>query len=46
MASGTRFDPAHTVVLAMDCRAGLVSIYARPAEDFLARAVSAESAHA
>jgi nicotinamidase-related amidase len=32
------FDVARTAVLAMDCQAGIVSIYAKPQEDFLARA--------
>lgn len=32
------FDPAHTALLAMDCQAGIVSIYAQPAESFLERA--------
>jgi len=34
------FDVAHTAVLAMDCQAGIVAIYAKPVEDFLARASS------
>jgi nicotinamidase-related amidase len=34
------FDAAHTVLLAMDCQAGIVSIYAKPPEEFLERASS------
>ena len=34
------FDIAHTALLAMDCQAGIVSIYAKPQEEFLARASS------
>jgi nicotinamidase-related amidase len=34
------FDVAHTVLLAMDCQAGIVSIYAKPPEEFVARASS------
>ena len=33
-----RFDIAHTAVLAMDCQAGIVSIYAKPPEEFIERA--------
>jgi nicotinamidase-related amidase len=40
MATDIKFDPAHTAVLAMDCQAGIVSIYAQPQEEFLARASS------
>jgi nicotinamidase-related amidase len=32
------FDIAHAALLAMDCQAGIVSIYAKPPEDFLERA--------
>jgi nicotinamidase-related amidase len=32
------FDVTHTAVLAMDCQAGLVSIFVKPAEEFVARA--------
>ena len=32
------FDIAHTVILAMDCQAGIVSIYARPPAEFVERA--------
>jgi len=32
--------PAHTAVLAMDCQAGVVSIYAKPPEPFLGRCSS------
>ena len=31
-------DPARTAVLAMDCQAGLVAVYAKPQEEFIARA--------
>jgi nicotinamidase-related amidase len=34
------FDISHTALLAMDCQAGIVSIYAKPPEDFLERASS------
>jgi nicotinamidase-related amidase len=34
----TPFDPAHTAVLAMDCQAGIVSQYVKPADVFLSRA--------
>ena len=40
MVSDTSFDPRHTAVLAMDCQAGIVSIYANPQEEFIARASS------
>jgi len=32
------FDPRHTAVLALDCQTGVVSVYAKPQEDFIARA--------
>jgi nicotinamidase-related amidase len=32
------FDIAHTALLAMDCQTGIVSIYAKPQDEFLARA--------
>jgi nicotinamidase-related amidase len=32
------FDIAHTVLVAMDCQAGIVSIYAKPPEEFVERA--------
>src|SRR5580704_1893586 len=31
-------DIAHTALLALDCQAGIVSIYAKPPEEFIARA--------
>jgi nicotinamidase-related amidase len=34
------FDLARTAVIAMDCQAALVSIYAKPPEDFIERASS------
>jgi nicotinamidase-related amidase len=40
MGSEIKFDIAHTAVLAMDCQAGIVSIYAEPQEEFLGRAAS------
>jgi len=33
-----RFDAARTAVLAMDCQAGIVAVYVKPAEEFLERA--------
>jgi nicotinamidase-related amidase len=38
MGSGLSFDLARTAILAMDCQAGIVSIYAKPPEEFLERA--------
>jgi len=35
------FDIPYTALLAMDCQTGLVSIYAKPQEEFIARASSA-----
>jgi nicotinamidase-related amidase len=32
------FDAAHTAVLAMDCQTGIVSVYAKPPEEFAQRA--------
>jgi nicotinamidase-related amidase len=42
MAMGTdlSFDLAHTALVAMDCQAGIVSIYAKPPEEFVERASS------
>ena len=40
MADPTSFDIPHTALLAMDCQAGIVSIYAKPQEEFIARASS------
>jgi len=34
------FDVAHTAVLAMDCQAGIVSVYAKSPEEFIDRASS------
>src|SRR5579863_349568 len=39
-----RFDIARTALLAMDCQAGVVSIYVQPPEEFLSRASSALAA--
>jgi nicotinamidase-related amidase len=33
-------DTSHTAVLAMDCQAGIVSVYAKPQEEFIARAAA------
>ena len=41
MGIGLTFDIARTALLAMDCQTGIVSIYAKPQEDFLDRAASA-----
>jgi nicotinamidase-related amidase len=38
MGANMKFDIARTAVLAMDCQAGIVSIYAQPQEEFLGRA--------
>jgi nicotinamidase-related amidase len=40
MANALSFDPAHTALLPMDCQTGIVSIYAKPQEPFLARCSS------
>jgi nicotinamidase-related amidase len=40
MANDRPFDIAHTAVVAMDCQAGIVSIYAKPPEEFVERASS------
>src|ERR1700735_460962 len=37
MAEVTSFDIAHTALLAMDCQAGIVSIYAKPADQVVDR---------
>src|SRR5579863_4273556 len=39
-----RFDIARTALLAMDCQAGVVSIYVQPPEEFVSRASSALAA--
>jgi nicotinamidase-related amidase len=36
--AGASFDIPHTALLAMDCQAGIVSFYAKPQEEFIARA--------
>src|SRR5690349_8183909 len=41
MANEIPFDIAHTAIIAMDCQAGIVSIYAKPAEEFVERAAGA-----
>jgi nicotinamidase-related amidase len=38
MGSGISFDVSHTALLAMDCQAGIVSIYAKPEAEFIERA--------
>jgi nicotinamidase-related amidase len=38
MSSAPTFEIARTAVLAMDCQRGIVSIYAKPQEEFLSRA--------
>jgi nicotinamidase-related amidase len=37
MADVASFDIAHTAVIAMDCQAGIVSIYAKPPDQFVDR---------
>jgi nicotinamidase-related amidase len=40
MGTGLLFDVAHTALIAMDCQAGIVSIYAKPQDEFIERASS------
>src|SRR5215471_3963648 len=40
MASNLRVYIQHTALLAMDCQTGIVSIYAKPQDEFIARASS------
>ena len=40
MAVDRAFDVEHTALLAMDCQTGIVSIYAKPEEEFLSRATT------
>lgn len=40
MDSRPAFDPAHTAVLAMDCQAGIVTVYAKPPEQFIERSAA------
>ncbi len=40
MAVELAFEIAHTALLAMDCQTGIVSIYAKPEEEFLNRAAT------
>ncbi|MGB6726132.1 MAG: isochorismatase family cysteine hydrolase [Terracidiphilus sp.] len=40
MGTEIKFDIAHTAVLAMDCQAGIVSIYVQPQDEFLGRGAS------
>lgn len=35
---GITIDRRHTIVLALDCQSGVVSVYARPQDDFITRA--------
>jgi nicotinamidase-related amidase len=37
-------DTSHTAVLAMDCQMGIVSVYAKPQEEFIARAAGVVTA--
>lgn len=37
---GITFDPSHTVVLALDCQTGVISVYAKPQGDFITRVSS------
>jgi len=32
------FDPRHTAILALDCQSGVISVYAKPQDDFIVRA--------
>ena len=34
---GITFDPSHTVVLALDCQTGVISVYAKPPAEFITR---------
>ena len=38
MPNDISFDTAQTVLMAMDCQAGIVSIYTKPSEEFVERA--------
>ena len=38
MGNNLHIDGPHTALLAMDCQAGIVSIYAKPQDEFIARA--------
>ncbi|HEY6971723.1 MAG TPA: isochorismatase family protein, partial [Candidatus Angelobacter sp.] len=40
MANNVTIDISHTGLLAMDCQTGIVSIYAKPQDEFIARASS------
>ena len=40
MPAELNIDLAHTAVLAMDCQTGIVATYAKPPEEFIARAAS------
>ena len=40
MSTDQHLDISHTALLAMDCQTGIVSIYAKPEEEFLNRAAS------
>lgn len=40
MGTDISIYPAHTALLGMDCQTGIVSIYAKPPEEFVARAAS------
>jgi hypothetical protein len=45
MGTGLSFDIARTALLAMDCQTGIVSIYAKPPEEFLERAATVLRLH-
>lgn len=40
METALSFDAARTAILAMDCQAGIVSIYAQPQDEFVSRAAN------
>ena len=40
MGISSRLDIPHTALLALDCQTGVVSIYAKPAEEYVARSAS------
>ena len=44
MGKSLSLDPARTAILAMDCQAGIVSIYAKPQTEFVERAARVLSA--
>jgi nicotinamidase-related amidase len=40
MPADLTIDLPHTALLAMDCQSGIVATYAKPPEEFIARAAS------